>query len=145
MRKLLFVSLVLLISCLSLFSQTSRTEKVQALYDTLVAYDIDYPKTVTAIAIMETGWLECKQCAFRNTNLFGFRGSGRYMRFESQSACIAYLKEWQQKNYLPWRQKHPKSSYHHFLVYMKYAENMPVYLRHITNLENWLKRNIKLQ
>lgn len=124
-------------------SQEARTAKIQALYDTLVVFQIEYPRTVTAIAIVETGWLECSKCAFKYNNLFGFRGNGKYMRFDSQEACIAYLKVWQQKNFVPWKEKHPKGTYHQFLTAIKYAENMPYYLRNITNLERWVSKNIQ--
>lgn len=142
-RKLVTWLIVLLLAPAFLQAQEERIAKIQALYDTLVVFQIEQPRTIAAIAIVETGWLECSKCAFKYNNLFGFRGNGKYMRFDSQEACIAYLKVWQQKKYVPWKERHPKGTYHQFLTAIKYAENMPYYLRNITNVERWISKNIK--
>lgn len=125
-----------------LFAQTSREQKVSALYDSLLVYDIDYPETVLAQAMFETGWMECKKCTFKFNNLFGFRGNGNYMRFATLSDCLAYLKKWQNKYYLPWHQKHPKDSYYDFLTHLKYAADMPTYLKKIKQVERWIAKNV---
>lgn len=125
-------------------AQETRQQKAQALYDSLVAYDIKHPKTVLAIALFETGWLECKKCAYNHNNLFGFRGNSAYMKFASISDCLTYLKKWQTNFYEPWHAKHPVAGYHDFLVHLKYAQDMPTYLKKIKWMEKWVSRNIKM-
>ena len=127
-------------------AQDKRMEKVQSVYDTLVAYEIIEPVTSLSIAILESGWFECKKCVYHNyKNLFGFRNHKHYMHFTSESECISYLKDWQEKFYSPWKVKHPSRTYHQFLVRMKYAEDMTSYLRKLKIIEGWMKKRLKLR
>lgn len=139
-RTLLLLALVFALTGSK--AQQTRIERVGAMYDSLLAYDIAYPKIVLAQAMFETGWMECKKCTFRYNNLFGFRGRGNYMRFATISDCLEYLKTWQQKFYEPWRQKHPKGTYYEFLTHMKYAADMPTYLKKIKWVERWVDKNV---
>ena len=126
------------------FGQKGRVAKVSSLYSCLLDYKIECPKTVLAIAIFETGWLECKNCTYQYNNLFGFRANHDYLRFKSTYECIEYLKIWQQTYYDPWKAKHPKGSYYEFLVHVKYAHlNMPNYLRIIKSIERLVSKDLK--
>src|ERR1019366_2975431 len=129
--------LIMLLCCAALYGQC-RVERVSSLYDSLIAHEIESPKTVLAIAIFETGWMECHHCTYRFNNLFGFRNNGGYVRFKSISACLDFLKHWQEKYYLPWGKKHPKGTYYDFLRHMRYAQNMVSYMKMIRPLEKWI-------
>lgn len=143
-RHLLFglLTLLLTVNTGGVYAQQTRVQKVSALYDSLLVYEIEYPQTVLAQAMFETGWMECKKCTYRWNNLFGFRGNGNYMRFASISDCLVYLKKWQVKYYQPWRKKHPKATYYEFLTHLKYAADMPTYLNKIKQVERRIKKNV---
>ena len=134
--------LPLLIIGISASGQQNRMVKVQQLYDSLKSYQITNPETVLATAIVETGWLECKDCSLTMNNLFGFRLDSGYIGFASYSDCLAYMKKWQQAFYIPWKAKHPDANYYDFLVYVNYAENMPDYIKSIQSLERWILLNV---
>ena len=125
------------------YGQQKRMEKVQALYDSLRLYEIENPQTVLATAIVETGWMECKDCSLEMNNLFGFRLTKGYVQFRNISECLAYMKNWQAAFYRPWKAKHPHSSYYEFLNYVKYAANMPDYIKYVKNMERWVSHNLK--
>lgn len=65
------------------------------------------------------------------------------MRFESDSACIAYYKKWQDKRYDKWRKKHPKQDYFHFLKTVGYATG-DKYNAELKPKVAWVRRNLKL-
>jgi len=126
------------------YSQQSRNAKVNYLYSSLIAYDIECPKTVLAIAIYETGWMECTNCTYENNNLFGFRANSDYFRFNSVADCLEYFKKWQTAYYDPWKAKHPKGTYYDYLVYIKYAHiNMDNYVKNIKAIEKLIGKNVK--
>ena len=135
--------LPLLTIVISAYSQQNRMAKVHQLYDSLKSYQIANPETVLATAIVETGWLECKDCSLAINNLFGFRLDNGYIGFLSYSDCIAYMKNWQRAFYLPWKSQHPDASYYDFLVHVNYAENMPDYIKNIQSLERWILLNFE--
>ncbi|MDB5283818.1 MAG: Mannosyl-glycoprotein endo-beta-N-acetylglucosaminidase [Bacteroidota bacterium] len=120
----------------------TRLEKVSNLYDSLLAHDIEKPKTVLAIAIFETGWMECHHCTYRENNLFGFRNNGGYVKFKTISDCLDFLRHWQDKYYVPWKKKHHKGTYYDFLRHMRYAVNMTNYIHTIMPLERWIEENV---
>lgn len=126
----------------SVSAQNGREERMQMFYDSIFAYQIEEPKTVLAIAIVETGWMECQKCHFRKNNLFGFRTNNGYMHFDNLSACLAYKKTWQEKNYTPWKAKHPNGTYYQFLTYKRYAANMSNYIKNIKWIEKWIDKNL---
>lgn len=123
-------------------AQNGREERMQMFYDSIHAYEIAEPKTVLAIAIVETGWMECQKCHFRKNNLFGFRTGKGYMHFDNLSACLAYKKEWQERFYTPWKTKHPNGTYYQFLTHKQYAANMNSYLKNIKWIEKWIDKNL---
>ena len=144
MRKGIGVSFYLLMMLLgSRLQAQSREERVGALYDSLIVHEIESPKIVLAIAIFETGWMECHHCTYRENNLFGFRNNGGYVKFATISDCLDFLKHWQEKYYSPWKEKHPKGSYYDFMRHMRYALNMTNYFRFIKPLEKWIDENIE--
>jgi len=124
------------------YCQQIHLNKVRSLYDSLIAYDIESPGTVLSVAIFETGWMQCKKCTLSDNNLFGFRNNDGYVKFESVSACLAYLKTWQDTFYKPYKRRHPRKSYYDFLVHIRYAYDMTTYLQTIKSLDHWVSENI---
>jgi hypothetical protein len=105
-------------------------------------YQLESPETVLATVILETGWIECTDCSLKMNNLFGFRSSNDYISFKNISECLAYMKKWQNSYYRPWKAKHPDGTYYQFLTFVKYAQDMPRYVRNVKSLECWLKQNV---
>ncbi len=126
-----------------LSAQGRRVREASSLYDSLVRHKIESPKTVLAIVILETGWMQCKDCALeRNNNLFGFRTNKAFLKFSSTSESIKYMKRWQVKYYKPWKTKHPNGTYYDYLKYIRYCDNMDNYIRKIKSIEQWISVNI---
>lgn len=74
-----------------------------------------YPEIVFRQFLWETGWGKSSLCLNRN-NLFGFRSTGGYMRFNTWQESVAYYKRWQQRKY-------QGGDYYQFLIDIKYAED----------------------
>lgn len=130
--------LMMLMLCIhsSVSGQSDRMAKVSNLYSCLKEYEIECPRTVLAIAVYETGWLECKHCTYQYNNLFGFRANHGYLQFENIYECLEYFKTWQLTYYDPWKAKHPRGSYYDYLVHMKYARaSMANYVKTIRAIE----------
>jgi len=146
-QKLAFTKGVLLLLFLlvrtGLFSQDVRMQKVVSLYSCMKEYDIEYPKTCLAIAIYETGWLECKHCSYQFNNLFGFRSNHEYVKFNSVYDCLQYLKIWQTTYYDPWKLKHPNGNYYEFLAHMRYATGMASYVKTLKHLEGLVEEELE--
>lgn len=123
--------------------QLARKQKIQALYDTLVANHVIYPVTITAIAILETGFLECKKCPLRYNNFMGFRFK-RYLKFKSMGHTVNYINKWHSQRYYVWKARNPKKNYHQFLKHIHYAANMKLFMKHLKRYEHWVKRNIDI-
>ena len=138
-----FIIFIIAMPFSRLIAQTCRIEKTQALFDSLKVKEIQCPKTVLAVAIYETGWLECDRCSYQLNNLFGFKLRKGYIRFTNISECIDYLKKWQNLYYETWRVKHPDGTYHQFMYYIRYARNMENYNRNLKSIEYWITENIK--
>ena len=116
---------------LSARSQYDRTTRVRNLYHCLKEYEIECPKTVLAVAIFETGWMECNHCAYQYNNLFGFRTNTNYVRFGSIYECLDYLKTWQ-------------TTYYEFLIHMKYARGTMVsYIRILKAIERLVDEDVR--
>jgi hypothetical protein len=144
-KSLLYRLLVLPLLFLSIssFSQASRTAKINDLYHCLLEYHVECPKTVLAIVVYETGWLECKNCSYQFNNLFGFRANGQYLKFKSIYECLEYFKVWQETYYLPWKNRHPDGTYYQYLVHVKYAhKNIGNYLTTIKSIERLISKNV---
>ena len=139
---LLILPLTLIQLCA--FSQHERSTNVRNLYHCLKEYEIECPKTVLAVAIFETGWMECKHCAYQYNNLFGFRTNSNYVRFGSIYECLDYLKVWQTTYYDPWKEKHPKGTYYDYLIHMKYARGTMVsYIKILKAIERLVDEDVK--
>jgi Mannosyl-glycoprotein endo-beta-N-acetylglucosaminidase len=143
MKKLL-LAFIILFSSLEGSSQKIDKAKMQAMYDSIKAAGIRHPEFVMAQCMQETGNLKCKQCCLRYHNLFGFYIKGnKCKKFESDGACIAYYKSWQDKRYDKWRKTHPKADYYHFLKHVKYATG-DKYTNELKPKVAWVKKNLKL-
>jgi hypothetical protein len=142
--KRFLVIAFLLSSQLHAHSQDARTIKINDLYSCLKEYDIECPKTVLAIAIYETGWMECQHCTYQFNNLFGFRANHDYLRFKDIYECLAYLRVWQSTYYDPWKKKHPAGTYYDYLAHVKYAHaNISHYLLIIKSIERLIAKDVK--
>jgi hypothetical protein len=123
-------------------AQGRRVREAAKIYDSLVRHKIESPKTVLAIVIYETGWMQCKDCALEGNNLFGFRTNTRFLKFSSVTESIKYMKRWQTKYYKPWKARHPNGTYYEYLRYIRYCDNMDNYIRKIKSIEQWISVNI---
>ena len=116
---------------------------MQAFYDTLCFYGVYYPKTSLAIAMLETGFVNDLKPP-KNYNYFGFKAK-KYLTFKSKTECIIYLKKWQDKFYIPWREKNPGKNYYKFLKQIHYAGKMRLFLKLIKKNEKWIETNLDLK
>ncbi len=103
-----------------------------SVYAYILASDIKHPEIVLKQAILETGWFTSKLLMKRN-NLFAFRATKKYMRFETWHASVDYYKKWQLTYYT-----NPKENYYLFLQRKKYARN-PDYVKTLKRIS--LKRS----
>lgn len=86
---------------------------------------------VMAQAAWETGWFNCKDCAWSiGHNAFGFRSKKGYIKYESFLESVVAYSVWQNKKYTPYKEKHPKSTYIDFLEWCGYAETK-LYRKHV--------------
>ncbi len=142
---ILILSIVLFIANYrALRAQGHRTKEVARIYDSLISHNIAFPKTVLAIVIYETGWMQCKGCALEHNNLFGFRTNENFIKFASVTESIKYLKKWQNRYYIPWKTKHSEGTYYEYLTYIRYCDNMDNYIKEIKSIEKWLSQNIAM-
>lgn len=93
-----------------------------SVYAYILASDIKHPEIVLKQAILETGWFTSKLLMKRN-NLFAFRATKKYMRFDTWQQSIEYYKKWQLDNYT-----NPKENYYSFLRRKRYARH-PDYIK----------------
>jgi hypothetical protein len=126
------------------YAQGHRVKEVSRLYDSLISHKIAFPKTVLAIVIYETGWMQCKSCALEHNNLFGFRTNKDFIKFTSVTESIKYLKKWQNRYYTPWKTKHAEGTYYEYLTYIRYCDHMDNYIKEIKSIEKWLSQNIAM-
>jgi hypothetical protein len=148
MNKIILL-LIIFIYNLCAFAQDDKMpdgkmQKVCSLYDCMKELDIKNPKTVLAMAVLETGWLDCKHCSLQYNNLFGFRSQEEYMHFATMYDCLCYFKRWQVKYYDPWKVNHPKGTYYDFLKYIKFAAHNDYYIARIKVVEHWLSCKLPL-
>lgn len=76
---------------------------------------IKHSEIVIRQAILETGHFKSRLLMDKN-NLFAFRYTRRYIKFENWQASVDYYKKWQDKYY-----KNEKEDYYLFLKRIKYA------------------------
>ena len=143
--SILIIGVLLISSNIDLNAQGRRVRIASNLYDSLRSHKIENPRTVLAIAMYETGWMQCKSCAYEeHNNLFGFRTNKDFLQFSDIYESIKYLKRWQNRYYRPWKDRHPKGTYYEYLKYIGYCDNMDSYIRNIKSIENWLSMNVEM-
>lgn len=104
---------------------------------------VEEPIYVLSQAVWETGWFKCKNCTWKNNNMFGFRGkNAKYMHFKSWRDCVVYYANWQKKRYPKFKEKHPGGTYLQFLKWSHYSES-ETYSKHITWVYEWINKNWK--
>ena len=103
-----------------------------SVYAYILKCDIKHPEIVLKQAILETGWFQSKFLMRRN-NLFGFRSTLKYMRFESWQQSVEYYKKWQDDNY-----RNEKEKYYSFLMRIRFSRS-PEYTKTLKRIS--LKRN----
>ena len=143
MKKPVFLFFIF---CFAALAQAQKIDKakMQNMYNAIKSAGILHPDFVMAQCMQETGNLSCKKCCLRYHNLFGFYvGKNKCKKFESDSACIAYYKSWQDKRYSKWRKKYPKEDYYHFLKYVKYATG-DKYTAELKPKLAWVRKNLIL-
>ncbi|HWZ22069.1 MAG TPA: glucosaminidase domain-containing protein [Cytophagaceae bacterium] len=147
-KRLLLIHLLLMLLFVAnskdLYAQGRKVKEASRLYESLRTHKIAHAKTVLAIVIYETGWMQCKSCALDDyNNLFGFRTNKDFIKFSSITESIKYLKKWQTKYYKPWKVRHPQGTYYEYLKYIRYCDNMDNYIRTIKSIEGWIALNIE--
>ena len=105
----------------------------QEVADYIYASEVLYPEIVLRQAILETGWFKSKYLMNLN-NLFGFRGNGAYLKFNSWQESVDYYVKWQKRRYT-----NKNEDYYRFLVRIRYARSQ-AYISHLKNIK---LRNIK--
>jgi len=138
----LTIVFLLLLNTKEGFCQSKQIIAMQSFYDSLLYYGVYHPKTSLAIAMFETGFVDPENPP-KHFNYFGFR-SKNYLQFKDMTSCILYLREWQTKFYLPWRQKNKGKSYYKFLKHIHYCGNMKLLVRKVKKYELWLGENLEL-
>lgn len=130
----------------NLNAKTNKHDSIVFYYLDTISYYLDSLKVeeqsyVLAQAILETGWFQCKNCAWSNGyNLFGFRGKNGYIKYKSWKESVIAYADWQKKRWIPYKEKHPKNTYLDFLIWCKYAEGSG-YNKYISTIRNWLLKN----
>jgi len=102
------------------------TQTKQEVYDYLVEIKCEYPKIVTAQAVLETGHFKSYSCRARH-NLFGLRYDHKYLIFDNwKESCDAYITKIQYK--------YKGGDYYKFLTDLGYAKD-PEYIKKIKNIK----------
>ena len=63
---------------------------IDNLMDEIISHDLKFPEIVTAQSILECGWSFDSYNARIRNNLFGLKGSGEYLNFESWQQSVEY-------------------------------------------------------
>lgn len=96
------------------------------LMDDLIYYNVREPEIVLRQAVWETGWFKSTVCK-KYKNLFGFRTTNGYLRFNTWQNSVIYYKKWQTKHY-------KEGDYYQFLIDIGYAEDS-LYTDHLKSLK----------
>ncbi len=96
-------------------SCTVQAQLRDSVYAYIVACGIQHPAVVMQQVMLETGRLASPYLMKRN-NLFAFRVTEEYMKFESWKQSVEYYKRWQNRHY-----KNSNEDYYAFLVRIKYS------------------------
>jgi uncharacterized FlgJ-related protein len=95
--------------------QKSKELNKKNVYNKIKELNIKHPKIVLKQSILETGWFKSKVSKTHN-NIFGFRTSKGYIKFDSWEQCVEYYAKWQKRKYR-------NGDYYEFLVAKNYAED----------------------
>jgi hypothetical protein len=82
----------------------------------IIKLDIKHPLIVLKQAVYETGWFKCINCSLDENNLFGFRRTKDYLKFNHWTESVEFYKEWQSKYY-------KEGDYYQFITKIGYAED----------------------
>jgi flagellum-specific peptidoglycan hydrolase FlgJ len=108
-----FVSIVVIYFLIEISKKEETTFQFVTIYeydnnDSLTIENIEkeikkqkilFPDIVLRQAILETGYLKCKDCSLDNNNIFGFRYKNEYLKFDYWQQSVQYYKWWQSKKY----------------------------------------------
>ncbi len=130
----------LLITILLLISLNCQAGKISNMYDSLLKYKVYEPEISLCIIILESGWMQCHDCALDNNNFFAFLWKGKYKSFRDYKHAILYYKKWQEKWYVPYHRRTGKD-YYSFLKWINYAPNMDNYNRQLKIVRGEIKVN----
>jgi hypothetical protein len=87
--------------------------------DYILVIGIKKPDIVLRQAILETGWMKCKNCSLDYNNLFGFRYRKKYIKFNHWKESVHYYANWQYyKGYVE------GDDYYEWLENIGYAEDI---------------------
>lgn len=149
--KLFLISMIFSVSMSGIinFSPTGKDSVLFAYLDSIKAIldsnNVQEPIYVLAQAIYETGWFKCKNCTWKNNNMFGFRGlNGKYLKFSNWRSCVLYYVKWQSKRYPKYKEKNPNGTYLGFLKWSRFAEAKN-YSNHIQITYDWILAHWTLQ
>ena len=96
---------------------------IENIYDELLNQGVLFPEIVLKQVKLETGHLK----HVHDNNLFGFRTSKGYLKFENWIEAIAYKKSWQERKY-------KGGDYYAFLKKLPYAED-PIYIEKLKKIK----------
>lgn len=123
--------LSLLVSILLVFQLSSSKAQhidAQKVANYIYASGVLHPEIVLRQSIYETGWFKSKHTIQKN-NIFGFRHTKHYMKFDSWQACVDYYVNWQKRKYT-----NTKEDYYKFLVRIRYAQS-EVYIQQLKKVK----------
>tara|TARA_R110002153_G_scaffold43610_1_gene123331 strand:- start:3499 stop:3924 length:426 start_codon:yes stop_codon:yes gene_type:complete len=78
----------------------SQEYNINTIKKELIKQDVKHPDIVLKQIILETGWLNCTNCALDANNLFGFWWKKAYKKFDNWKDGVSYYKVWQEKWYI---------------------------------------------
>lgn len=122
------LGLILLFLALDVHQVQAQHIDAQEVANYIYASGVLHPEIVLRQAIYETGWFKSKHTIQKN-NIFGFRHSKQYMKFESWRACVDYYVGWQKRKYT-----NTKEDYYKFLVRIRYAQS-EVYIQQLKKVK----------
>ena len=100
--------------------------------------ELDHKDILLAQIHLETGNLKYIK---HENNLFGFRAKS-YLTFDTWEDCIDMMKEWQNKHWVVYKEKHQSNDYYKFLLHKRYAEDVDYIkkLKQISKIYNYVRK-----
>jgi len=100
-KKYWFEIVLIFVLIVALIGKTySQEYSINTIKKELLKQNIKHPDIVIKQIILETGWLNCTNCALDNNNLFGFWWNKAYKKFNTWQEGVSYYKVWQEKWYI---------------------------------------------